>query len=458
MYLITPIQRIPRYVLLLRDLFKHTPTSHPDYIDLAVACEKMEELASLVNRRKMESDRNRDVMRIQTDIYPPLAVDLVAAHRQLLFGADCELIVPKNPYATFITPTQSFARPLSNKVTERIRFSSFNPSRLRSDSKKGTDSKKESGRRDSNANTLPVPSPSPNISSPSSSSTTTSWSSTSMRVYLFNDIFLCCQPKSTGSYKPKIAVSTSQCAALAIDYSPYYIARMYTKPTPDMFETVIDIFILFQTAQLLNDFVKHVTTCSSKDSAATDLSSATSSQQNSSQSFAPSSSQSSPARSPHPVPSKPTPPPPPKSSPSQDATPHSSHKTSDESNLPEPGASTQSPNSSVSLPFKDGYIQKKGHLRHNWKTRFLRLEVDPIGPSSLCYYHDDQSLKPKGKILLVRPMHVAQTAHDTRKFCFSVFPDEETNIPLLTISVASQAELDAWIDLIDEAIDAFDDE
>ena len=30
-FLIGPVQRLPRYLLLLRDLFKCTPESHPDY-------------------------------------------------------------------------------------------------------------------------------------------------------------------------------------------------------------------------------------------------------------------------------------------------------------------------------------------------------------------------------------------------------------------------------------------
>jgi FYVE/RhoGEF/PH domain-containing protein 3 len=33
-FLVTPVQRIPRYKLLLEDLYKHTPTDHPDYKSL----------------------------------------------------------------------------------------------------------------------------------------------------------------------------------------------------------------------------------------------------------------------------------------------------------------------------------------------------------------------------------------------------------------------------------------
>lgn len=35
--LITPIQRLPRYQLLIEDLWKHTMPDHPDFNDLAAA-------------------------------------------------------------------------------------------------------------------------------------------------------------------------------------------------------------------------------------------------------------------------------------------------------------------------------------------------------------------------------------------------------------------------------------
>ena len=41
MYLITPVQRIPRYRLLLKDIIKKTPEDHPDYPQLVQAEEKM---------------------------------------------------------------------------------------------------------------------------------------------------------------------------------------------------------------------------------------------------------------------------------------------------------------------------------------------------------------------------------------------------------------------------------
>ncbi|XP_049849751.1 guanine exchange factor for Rac 30-like [Schistocerca gregaria] len=55
-YLIMPIQRIPRYVLLLSDLFKNTPENHPDYPNLMNAQKKMENVARYVNQKKREAE------------------------------------------------------------------------------------------------------------------------------------------------------------------------------------------------------------------------------------------------------------------------------------------------------------------------------------------------------------------------------------------------------------------
>jgi len=56
-YLIEPIQRIPRYELLFKELLKHTPDDHPDKPNLEKALQKTKQSASYVNeeRRKAES-------------------------------------------------------------------------------------------------------------------------------------------------------------------------------------------------------------------------------------------------------------------------------------------------------------------------------------------------------------------------------------------------------------------
>ena len=50
-YLIMPIQRVPRYVMLLSDLLKHTDQAHPDYKNLKNAVEKVEGVARFINEK-----------------------------------------------------------------------------------------------------------------------------------------------------------------------------------------------------------------------------------------------------------------------------------------------------------------------------------------------------------------------------------------------------------------------
>ena len=51
-YLIMPVQRIPRYNLLLQDLVKNTPAEHCDYTDLCKARDRIQEIALFVNEQK----------------------------------------------------------------------------------------------------------------------------------------------------------------------------------------------------------------------------------------------------------------------------------------------------------------------------------------------------------------------------------------------------------------------
>lgn len=54
--LITPIQRIPRYVLLLKSILKHTEDSHPDYSELGTAISQLQQVATVINEKKRESE------------------------------------------------------------------------------------------------------------------------------------------------------------------------------------------------------------------------------------------------------------------------------------------------------------------------------------------------------------------------------------------------------------------
>lgn len=64
-YLIRPVQRIPRYYLLLQDLVKHTSKDHPDYANLASAAQKVQSVAEYMNVKKREAENIMKVTEIQ---------------------------------------------------------------------------------------------------------------------------------------------------------------------------------------------------------------------------------------------------------------------------------------------------------------------------------------------------------------------------------------------------------
>eukprot|EP00735_Rhodelphis_limneticus_P000941 TRINITY_DN11476_c0_g1::TRINITY_DN11476_c0_g1_i1::g.10947::m.10947 TRINITY_DN11476_c0_g1::TRINITY_DN11476_c0_g1_i1::g.10947 ORF type:complete len:527 (+),score=98.12,sp/Q553D3/GXCJJ_DICDI/28.68/2e-25,RhoGEF/PF00621.15/2.4e-42,Mcp5_PH/PF12814.2/2e+02,Mcp5_PH/PF12814.2/2.4e-05,PH/PF00169.24/0.0093,PH/PF00169.24/1.1 TRINITY_DN11476_c0_g1_i1:66-1646(+) len=61
-FLIMPIQRPPRYRLLLEDIIKHSTDGHSDLADLQEALENVKEMASAINENKRQTD-NLDTLR-----------------------------------------------------------------------------------------------------------------------------------------------------------------------------------------------------------------------------------------------------------------------------------------------------------------------------------------------------------------------------------------------------------
>ncbi|KAL7722684.1 Rho/RAC guanine nucleotide exchange factor [Entamoeba marina] len=63
--MIMPVQRIPRYVMLLKDLLKNTEESHPDHQNIKDALVKMEELANAVNSALLNTERQLKLFKIR---------------------------------------------------------------------------------------------------------------------------------------------------------------------------------------------------------------------------------------------------------------------------------------------------------------------------------------------------------------------------------------------------------
>lgn len=68
--LITPIQRIPRYKLLLREVVKNTPPDHTDYNNLCKALESIGEIATHINEELRATEKRRLLLRIQEEFLP----------------------------------------------------------------------------------------------------------------------------------------------------------------------------------------------------------------------------------------------------------------------------------------------------------------------------------------------------------------------------------------------------
>jgi len=77
--LIQPIQRLPRYVLLLENLLEATPPNHPDYENSKKAVATMQALCERVNTKVKSSQNVSDLI---NKISPPFQ-SLMEAHRQL---------------------------------------------------------------------------------------------------------------------------------------------------------------------------------------------------------------------------------------------------------------------------------------------------------------------------------------------------------------------------------------
>ncbi|KAL6073059.1 Rho guanine nucleotide exchange factor (GEF) 17 [Balamuthia mandrillaris] len=81
-YMINPIQRIPRYNLLLEDLLRHTDPTHPDHADLTQAVGVMKEVANHINISVKKTENLRKLAQASTK--GAGFRGLMKAHRQLI--------------------------------------------------------------------------------------------------------------------------------------------------------------------------------------------------------------------------------------------------------------------------------------------------------------------------------------------------------------------------------------
>lgn len=82
-FLVTPVQRIPRYKMLLEDMYKHTPSDHPDYHSLNRALSLISDIASFVNETIRDHETMLKTVEIQKSM-TGLKIDLLSPGRRFI--------------------------------------------------------------------------------------------------------------------------------------------------------------------------------------------------------------------------------------------------------------------------------------------------------------------------------------------------------------------------------------
>eukprot|EP01105_Mastigella_eilhardi_P024082 TRINITY_DN6209_c0_g2_i1.p1 TRINITY_DN6209_c0_g2~~TRINITY_DN6209_c0_g2_i1.p1 ORF type:complete len:490 (+),score=130.13 TRINITY_DN6209_c0_g2_i1:80-1549(+) len=93
--LILPIQRVPRYMLLLHDLLKHTDSQHADYEDLRKAVTLLDEIAAELNTYMQREEETSRVLTIQQSLLGREVPVLFEAHRKFVKEGDVRKVTSR---------------------------------------------------------------------------------------------------------------------------------------------------------------------------------------------------------------------------------------------------------------------------------------------------------------------------------------------------------------------------
>ncbi|KAJ1730947.1 hypothetical protein LPJ61_002769 [Coemansia biformis] len=90
-HLLTPVQRLPRYRMLLTDLLSNTLPAHPDHELLFSAAKELDKVIHEVNEKKRAFEQHSLLRRLQERIVGSAAIPLVAPHRAFRCAANFRL-------------------------------------------------------------------------------------------------------------------------------------------------------------------------------------------------------------------------------------------------------------------------------------------------------------------------------------------------------------------------------
>jgi hypothetical protein len=93
-YYVTPVQRYPRYPLLLRDLHKATPDFHPDKRYLAEAIVAIDNVNKSIDRTSYKENKDEDLAALQVALGP--SPQLIEPGRQLVAVTNVRIVRPRS--------------------------------------------------------------------------------------------------------------------------------------------------------------------------------------------------------------------------------------------------------------------------------------------------------------------------------------------------------------------------
>ena len=99
-YLIMPVQRVPRYILLLQALIKATPPGHADLLELQQAKEKLEEVAEMLEVSQRVSRNGQALMRIQARLCARNAAELHLIQPDRWFVREAKMLERSSAHST----------------------------------------------------------------------------------------------------------------------------------------------------------------------------------------------------------------------------------------------------------------------------------------------------------------------------------------------------------------------
>ena len=95
-FLLTPVQRIPRYMLLFKEILKETPDDHPDRQACQETFNKIKDLADFVNSSLKESESRKKLNDLTKNITG--LKNLESPNRTLIKEGPISLTTPKKKY------------------------------------------------------------------------------------------------------------------------------------------------------------------------------------------------------------------------------------------------------------------------------------------------------------------------------------------------------------------------